>query len=566
MNGPGLLAHMRRVLEFGRHIPPRQFARRLELQARRVLRDALGPALPPPDCDADPAPRPPLPLFAPRTDQLQIGDGGYRFRFLNRPIEMGDRVRWDAPRSAPEDQLWHFCLHNMEYLEALDDTAFQALVDAWICDNSPSRRGAWRDSFHPYIVSVRTVVWMQQLALRAGRLPADFTGRTLASLRQQLMFLEHNVETYLGGNHLIKNIKGLIWGSAFFSGADAERWRATGLKLLADALREQVLTDGMHYERSASYHCQVLADLLECRHALGADPVAGALDAALIAMTQAAIDLAHPDGAVALFNDCGLSTAYSPSECLSAYERLLGAAPASRRLFALPSAGYYGLRHDDTYFVADCGPIAPDALVSHGHGDVLSFEWSVAGRRIVVDQGVYEYSAGERRQQSRSAASHNTLCFEGADQADFFGAFRCGRRPRARVLAYAPRAAGFVLEGTHDGFAYLPGKPSHIRQFEVTRDSVSIHDRIEGQSDRPAAITFLLHPACEVAVADRQARIARDGIEAVLDSTLPLTLEPAVWWPDKGVELKTHRLRAKFTPGARGAVTVLRGRREGGGL
>jgi uncharacterized heparinase superfamily protein len=558
MRESGLLSHIRRALEFGRHIPPRRVAQRVELQARRLLRDTLGSALPPLDCDADAAPRPPRPLFAPRTEQLQIGDKGYRFRFLNRTIEMDDRVRWDAPRSAPEDQLWHFCLHNMEYLEVVDDTTFQALVDSWICDNSPRRRGAWRDSFHAYIVSVRTLVWMQQLALRKPRLPADFTARMLASLRQQLMFLEHNVETYLGGNHLIKNIKGLIWGSAFFSGADAKRWRATGLKLLAGALREQVLRDGMHYERSVSYHCQVLADLLECRHALGSDPFSGALDEALTGMTQAAIDLAHPDGGVALFSDCGLSVAYSPSECLSVHQRLLGVALASRQVFALPSAGYYGLRHDDTYFVADCGPIAPDALMSHGHADVLSFEWSVAGRRIIVDQGVYEYNAGGRRQQSRGAASHNTLCFAGADQADFFGAFRCGRRPRAQVLTYAPGAVGFTLEGTHDGFCYLPGKPSHIRRFEVTRESVAIHDRIEGQPDRQAAIAFLLHPACAVSVADRQACIAQDGIEIVLDSTLPLKLEPAVWWPDKGVELSTHRLRAEFTSGERGAVSVLR--------
>jgi hypothetical protein len=167
-------------------------------------------------------------------------------------------------------------------------------------------------------------------------------------------------------------------------------------------------------------------------------------------------------------------------------------------------------------------------------------------------------SRGERRQQSRSAARHNTLRFEGADQADFFGAFRCGRRPRARVLTYAPRTTDFVLKGTHDGFVYLPGKPRHIRHFEVMRDSVTIHDHIEGQSDRQPAVTFLLHPACEVAVVDRQARIVQDGVEIVLDSTVPLTLEPAVWWPDKGVELKTHRLRAKFAPGERHAVTALR--------
>jgi uncharacterized heparinase superfamily protein len=467
---------------------------------------------------------------------------------------MGHRVRWDAP----EDQLWHFCLHNMEYLEGVDDTAFQVLVDDWMRRNLPIRRGAWRGSFHAYIVSVRSVVWMQQLALRAQRLPADFTARVVASLRQQLVFLEHNVETDLGGNHLVKNIKGLIWGSAFFSGTDADRWHAKGLKLLDGALRQQVLSDGMHYERSTSYHCQVLADLLECRHALGADPLSGALDDAVTRMTQAAIDLAHPDGAVALFNDGGLSTAYSPRECLEAYERLLGEAPAAQQVFALPSAGYYGLRRGDAYFVADCGPVAPDMLMSHGHGDVLSFEWSLAGRRIIVDQGVYEYIAGKRRQQSRSAAYHNTLCFAGADQAEFFGAFRCGRRPRVRTLAYIPHAAGFKLKGTHDGFAHLPGAPSHIRMFDVKPDCVTIRDQIAGRSDRNAAITFLLHPACEVAVAGRQARISQGGVEIAMDCTLPLALEPAVWWPDKGVEVNTHRLRARFMPGMTEAVTTLR--------
>jgi uncharacterized heparinase superfamily protein len=118
------------------------------------------------------------------------------------------------------------------------------------------------------------------------------------------------------------------------------------------------------------------------------------------------------------------------------------------------------MRTQSSYLVADCGRIAPDDLPAHGHGDVLSFEWSVKGHRIIVDQGVYEYIAGPRRRQSQTAMSHNTLCLEDADQAELYSSFRCGRRPNVDVRNYNAHAAGFVLEGTHDGFAHLPGRRS----------------------------------------------------------------------------------------------------------
>src|SRR5262249_53295111 len=157
-----------------------------------------------------------------------------------------------------------------------------------------------------------------------------------ASLAQQLHFLEHNLETDIGGNHLIKNIKALIWGSAFFTGPPADRWRSLGLLLLTKELPRQVLRDGMHYERSPSYHCQVFADLLEIRHVLSHDPLGDTLDAALARMAQVTVDLAHPDGLVALFNDAGLSMAYAPDLCLDAYTAVLGGSkPAPRRVFCL---------------------------------------------------------------------------------------------------------------------------------------------------------------------------------------------------------------------------------------
>ena len=120
---------------------------------------------------------------------------------------------------------------------------------------------------------------------------------------------------------------------------------------------------------------------------------------------------------------------YPPAQCLDAFAKLTGERPVQQGVFAYPQSGYFGLALGHNVFIADCGPIGPDALPGHGHGDVLSFEWSVGGRRVIVDQGVYEYVDGARRRTARSAMSHNTLCIEGFDQAEFFGDFRVGRRP-----------------------------------------------------------------------------------------------------------------------------------------
>src|SRR5690606_28481799 len=131
--------------------------------------------------------------------------------------------------------------------------------------------------------------------------------------------------------------------------------------------------------------------LLEIRAILGPDVLQGALDDALLRMSRPLADLTHPDGGPALFNDAGLSMATPPGEALSAFDRVLSTATARRKVFAYQDAGYFG-RHDDTWYLAtDFGPVGPDDLPAHSHGDIGSFELSVAGRRLIVDPGVYEY-------------------------------------------------------------------------------------------------------------------------------------------------------------------------------
>ena len=553
---PTAFRRMARNFAFARHIPPGKFLSRISLMIRRKLRDNLGwHTRVIMDCPASSA-TPPQPLFPPRAGQMSASGQGVAFAFLGRKHHMPGTIDWQAPGDGPAHQLWRMNLHYMEYLEAADDACFEDVVLQWIKANPPDKAGAWKDSWNSYALSLRAVVWMQQLARRRAGLPPAARAAIETSLATQLRFLADNLETDLGGNHLVKNIKALIWASAYFTGADSARWRARGAGLLQNVIAEQVLADGMHHERSPSYHCQVFADLLECRHVLGHGALDGRLDIALRAMAQVAADLAHPDGLVAQFNDAGLAMAYAPGECLDAFERLFCTRPQPREVFGLQQAGYFGLRAGETYLLADCGRIAPDDLPAHGHGDILSFEWSVAGHRIIVDPGVFEYFAGDRRARSRAAAAHNTLCFAHADQADFFGSFRCGRRPDVVARRFAPGPGSFVLEGTHDGFAHLPGQPQHVRRFEAHAERLLIADNIAGQPDRPAELNFLFHPQVRAQLHGDCVTLQRGDCVIQMRSTLPITLDSSVWWPNMGYEELTTCARIRIDCGIAAMITT----------
>lgn len=541
-----------RMFAFARHVPPGQLARRASLSLSRAIHDRIGWPDPVVGASLTLADQPPRALFAPRGGMIAAGPSGLTFTFIGRSHIMPGDVDWRAPSLASRDQLWRMHLHYMEYLEEVDDSAFVDLVENWIGANTPIRRGAWRDGWNSYALSLRVVVWMQQLARRRAAIPPAALARIAANLGGQIAFLADNLETDIGGNHLIKNIKALIWASAFFKGEVAAKWRALGLRRLSRALAEQILPDGVHYERSPSYHAQVFADLLECRSALPSGETPIALDEALHAMAVATADLAHPDGLAAQFNDAGLHMAYSPGECLVAYQALFGTRPPVRPNFAFAAAGYFGLRTGEDYLVVDCGRIGPDALPAHAHGDVLSFEWSVAGERIVVDPGVYEYFQGPRRTASRSALSHNTLCFEGADQADFFGAFRCGRRPDVELRQLATGDGRLILEGGHNGFGRIG---AHGRRFEAADRKLFVIDRIDAPAGSRASIGFLLHPGVALSCSAEGLTLARGRARIRFRSTAKILVEDAVWWPDLGYEAPTKRLRLTWDGGGGEIVT-----------
>jgi uncharacterized heparinase superfamily protein len=434
----------------------------------------------------------------------------------------------------------------MAYLGGLAEPEARALVMDWIGANPLTGPHPWHASWHPFSLSIRVVAWLQTWAEQDWAPGPSESAILRASLGTQLRCLARHLELDVRGNHLIKNLKALLWGAACFQGPEARSWGLLGASLLRRELEDQVLSDGMHFELSPSYHLQVLEDLLDCHHVLPPGPDRDRLAERLRHMGAAASLLRHPDGAPSLFADGGLHTARPPATLM---EVLPGPAPhlhPSTGPFALEAAGYYGFHAEGEAFIADAGLIAADHLPAHGHGDMYAFEWSVGGHRVIVDTGVVEYREGPRRAHARSTRAHNTVTVGGEDQGEFWSSFRLGRRGRPREVRFSAEGPGLTLKGSHDGYAHLAGRPWPTRTFTAQPGHLRVEDIVNGGAGQRVVAHLLLHPECKVELHPGGAYLSTPGGPVELRSSSPLAVEPAPWWPDMGVEVPTRRILIQY--------------------
>ena len=485
------------------------------------------------------------PVFTSSTGKVCVNSGGVVFKLLGEKRDLGNPINWDwESNGAPPSHLWEIQLHSMEYLGEVDDSTFAYLVEQWIKSNTPYKKNYWRASWNSYALSIRCVTWMHQYAMRSAIAKERIGNAIAGSLREQIRFLCHNLEVDLGGNHLIKNIKTLLWASEFFHGKESERWRLMGIKLLKEELDKQILADGMHFERSPSYHNQVLADLLDCYRVLGGTKIRLDLKETIIAMARVGIDLAHPDGGPFLFND-GTVSEVKVAEIFEVMSKQGFDLPRKNDNYSYPYAGYSGLFGSNSCLAVKHGKIAPGHLPGHGHGDIFSFEWSIDGERILVDKGVFEYEAGEHRTISRSTLSHNTVNIDGRDQCEFWGSFRSGRQPIVEAeISFVTNQ--LIMKGSHDGYKRLRGRPIHHREMTVSLELISVIDTVEGGSGQIAQSSLLFHPLCQLDMSDGIVLVDRGRVKLRLEASAPMRILQTEWYPALGESLSTKQILIEY--------------------
>ncbi|MEE9385356.1 MAG: alginate lyase family protein [Nannocystaceae bacterium] len=384
-----------------------------------------------------------------------------RLRFVGIEVDVGYPPRWHAVDGS---RLWLYNLHYHNFLYGLTYHHAREVVLSYLGSVGAGRcGGAWES----YPLSQRILSWC---SLFFGRWHEKtlrdvvFSQRLWLELRRMAYWLRGHLETHLMANHLLENAFALSLAGAAFGNAEAMAWRSSGLRLLRRELKEQVLGDGGHYERSPMYQQRILFGLGQmlntgdpalrelCREPAAA--MAGWLDAMI-----------HPDGGISLFNDAARGV-YPSTAVLLRWLLELRVSPA--RFFehtdwwvALRESGYFAGGNDrGDWFVMDVGEIGPDYQPGHAHADFLSIEASFGGVRCVVDGGNKTYEDSPERAWARSVEAHSTVFVAGEQPLELWGAFRVGRRGRPVHVSHRCKRSDVVsFRGGHTGYRHLAGSP-----------------------------------------------------------------------------------------------------------
>ena len=384
--------------------------------------------------------------------------------------------------------LWRFHLYYWDWAWSLaGDQAepparplFTKIWTSWHSSVAPGRGPAW----HPYPAALRawSFCGLYQPLVAGSSLAGPF----LAELATQAGFLRRNLETDVGGNHLIKNLKALAGLGVFFADDALVRWALTRLE---EQIRVQVLPDGGHYERAPAYHCQVLADLIDVTGLLRAagHPGSQALAAAIDAMRGWLGSVLAPSGDVPLLND-GFPVGRPLVAAIAA------GPPPPGPLTVLPDTGLARIASGGWQVLADIGPPCPPELPAHAHADSLSCVAYLDGEPLLIDSGTSTYAPGAARDRERSTAAHNTVEVDGRDSTEVWGAFRAGRRARVSAVLARDDGSAITVEAAHDGYRFLPGRPVHHRRWSVAGQELRVEDTVTGQGRHRLALRWHLPP------------------------------------------------------------------------
>jgi hypothetical protein len=311
-------------------------------------------------------------------------------------------------------------------------------------------------------------------------------------------------------NWQLMELNGLhTFASLFPEFREAEGMRRDAARLMGEAIRLQILPDGMQYELSPDYHGVVFgcaASLYRLARRQGRlselpDDFAPLLRKA----ARAVVALTAPNLSQPRTNDCYTVFAFKllrnapelfpddPEILWAGTGRARGAEPAGATASRfLPYAGFAAMRSgwdaDATYCCFDVGPLG----MHHIHQDMLNVIVFKGGEELLFDDGGGPYDVSDERKHAISAAGHNIALVDGL-----------GQTRKQPFSVDAPIDAGWISTpeldracATYDGpFGPDGATPArHTREVQFLKpDFFCVTDDLVSCDSRPHDYELLFH-------------------------------------------------------------------------
>jgi uncharacterized heparinase superfamily protein len=469
------------------------YARRSELlswPAVRLQADEL--LMAPPDL------RVPDPSFV---DELRSGN----FGLAGELAELRGRSPFAR---APVSAQWAHELHGFAWLRHLDavraaqtERLARRLLKHWLRTGSRDKLYAWA----PEATGRRLMSWLAHSQLLLDAADPKFYARVMRSLQQQANYLSAAWQNAPDGYAKLVALSGLVLADLCLKGRDRQLKRSQ--KLLSGEIERQILADGGHIGRNPQALVDLVLDLLPLRQCLlvrGLTP-AGPLQRALDTMVPMLRHMRLGDGSLARFNGVGPTDREALATVL-AYDKRRTVLPA----LAAPS-GYARLERGASIVLVDVGQPPPLSVGQCAHAGCLSFEMSVGGEPLLVNNGAPASRDPARCAAARATASHNTLCLSEQSSSKWSrrgprGGAAPIEQPDCVSASLAEDAGGLRLEASHDGYVGRWGL-LHTRSLRLDAPGTRLEGRDALRSARgvlrfawdvPFAVHFHVHPDVQV--------------------------------------------------------------------
>ncbi|MBJ6126546.1 heparinase II/III domain-containing protein [Microvirga splendida] len=413
------------------------------------------------------APVPTRLLFAPqdlRTADPTIATDIYSgfFAFSGRAITTGGRSPFAFP---PPSRAWGEALYGFGWLRhlraagtALAQANARSLVDEFVT----SKLGDKRIACSTEIAARRLMSFISQSPLILEGADHAFYQRFLKIIGQHVRILERQIRAGALPYQQLMAAIALSYAGLCCEGLDRSLRRAS--RLLARELDRQILADGGHASRNPRIVVELLFDLLPLRQMFASREVdtPEALLRSVDRMLPMVRLFRHGDGTLSHFNGMGVTAADHLATLLT-YDDM-----RSQPIHHAPLSGYERLEAGRTLLVADVGAPPPRPLSQEAAAGCLSFEFSSAAQRIVVNCGMPQIATDPIIQASRSTAAHSTASINDVSSCQIVD--KKGTWLQRRVSAWLLRRVGPVILSGPERVAAERSEREHAQILSASHD------------------------------------------------------------------------------------------------
>lgn len=417
--------------------------------------------------------------------------------------------------------------------------------------------------------------------------------------------------TCLHPNHYIADLSGLLLLSTFLSGCDPEAlpWANIARREFGLTMRWQINPDGVDFESTTMYHAyateMLVGALLLSARLQGADTAEKQREwlkkyygedfvEMVRSMFAALRDLIQPNRRLPVVGDndsgrflclenfgghdtdrvffCGVGAALFEDEKLLppmfeqsdwAYAAaIITGLPCAKpenlkpaRSTGFRDSGFYVMRSKNAYSFVCCAPIGTAGLGAHSHNDRLEATLSLKGEDIIIDPGVYAYTASKKfRNMYRNVEAHSTVCIAGVQPnrlkpEDCWWGYRDDTK--CECLHFGEEEGKTTFVGQHHAYERLDVPVTHRRKAELTDDALILEDSFIKDprfgNDMSVEYTFMLSAGCQAKAEGGKVSIECNGVSLIGETACgEWIVEEGYYAPMYGAHAKTTRLRIRF--------------------